>query len=66
MGEKLEKISRREFIRVSALAVAGVAAAACAKTPEPPKSPTAEPKVSERVVREEEATATFVPVKKKN
>jgi peptide/nickel transport system substrate-binding protein len=52
---KVNKINRREFIRVSALATAGVAVAACAKTPEPKEEATATtaPKV--------EATATPVP-----
>jgi peptide/nickel transport system substrate-binding protein len=53
----VNKISRREFIRVSALATAGVAVAACAKaTEEPVVVPTA---TSAPV---EKATATPVPV----
>ena len=51
----MKEISRREFIRVSALAAAGVAAAACAKTEAPP---TATPKTAAA------ATATPVPVVK--
>ena len=47
----MSEISRREFIRVSALATAGIAVAACAKTAEP----TATPKPAE-------ATATPIPV----
>jgi len=38
----VNEISRREFIRISALATAGVAAAACAKTPEPTATPRPE------------------------
>jgi peptide/nickel transport system substrate-binding protein len=49
----VERISRREFIRVTALATAGVAVAACAKTEAPKEEPTPKPK--------EEATATPVP-----
>ncbi|MBN1643037.1 MAG: ABC transporter substrate-binding protein [Anaerolineae bacterium] len=41
----MDKISRREFIRVSALAAAGVAVAACAKTAEP--EPTTAPSKAE-------------------
>ena len=51
----MKEISRREFMRVSALAAAGVAAAACAKTEAPP---TATPKTAAA------ATATPVPVVK--
>jgi peptide/nickel transport system substrate-binding protein len=55
----MNRISRREFIRVSVLATAGVAAAACAKTAEPTTSPkeqaTATPKPAA-------ATATPKPV----
>ena len=52
----MSKISRREFIQISALAAAGVAAAACAKQAEPTTAPaaTATPKPAE-------ATATPVP-----
>ena len=52
----MSKISRREFIRLSALASAGIAVAACAKTEEPPAA-TATPKAAV-----EEPTATPVPV----
>jgi peptide/nickel transport system substrate-binding protein len=52
---KVNKISRREFIRVSALATAGVAAAACAKTPEEKVEPTA------TTAPKAEPTATPVP-----
>jgi peptide/nickel transport system substrate-binding protein len=52
----MSKVTRREFIQISALAAAGVAAAACAKQAEPTATPaaTATPKTAE-------ATATPVP-----
>ena len=46
----MSKISRREFIHMSGLAVAGVTLAACAKATEESVEPTAAPKA--------EATAT--------
>lgn len=52
------KISRRDFLRTSALAAAGVAVVACAKTPDaatPQPTQTTAPK-------QEQATATPVPV----
>ena len=51
----MSKVTRREFIQISALAAAGVAAAACAKQAEPTAAPaaTATPKTAE-------ATATPV------
>jgi peptide/nickel transport system substrate-binding protein len=51
--EKVNEISRREFIHISALAAAGVTLAACAKGT---AEPTAAPKAGE-----EKATATPVP-----
>ena len=54
---EMKHISRREFLRVSALSATGVALAACAKTAEPTQAPeaaTATPKPAE-------ATATPVP-----
>jgi len=56
----VDKVSRREFIRISAFAAAGVAAAACAK----PAEPTAAPKVEPTTAPETkvEPTATPVPV----
>ncbi|MBN1937256.1 MAG: hypothetical protein JW934_21530 [Anaerolineae bacterium] len=54
----MRKLSRREFIQVSALATAGAVVAACAKTTVAPKDvATATPKAAA------EATATPVPVK---
>ena len=53
------QISRREFIRVSAVAAAGVAAAACAKPAEPTTAPEAEPT---KAAQPAQATATPVPV----
>ncbi|HUT21040.1 MAG TPA: twin-arginine translocation signal domain-containing protein, partial [Anaerolineae bacterium] len=54
----MNEISRREFIRVSALATAGVAVAACAKaTEEPVVVPTAT-----SAPAKEAATATPMPV----
>jgi len=53
----VNKISRREFIHISALAAAGVTLAACAKgTAEPKEEPTAPP------AQEEKTTATATPV----
>jgi peptide/nickel transport system substrate-binding protein len=55
----VSKISRREFIQVSALATAGVALAACAKaTEEPQEEPTA---TTAPKAEEEKPTATPVP-----
>jgi peptide/nickel transport system substrate-binding protein len=55
--KKVNKISRREFIHISALAAAGVTVAACAKGTEAPKEePTAPPG------QEEKTTATATPV----
>jgi len=60
----VNKISRREFIRVSALAGAGIAAAACAKTAEPTVAPKEEPTATPQPAEEkkEEPTATPAPV----
>lgn len=55
----MSKISRREFLQVSALAAAGLTVAACAKTEEPTVAPTATPKTAEA-----EPTATPVPEEK--
>jgi peptide/nickel transport system substrate-binding protein len=54
---KVNKISRREFIHISALAAAGVTVAACAKTAAPKEEPTATPKPAA-------ATATPKPAEK--
>jgi len=51
----VDKISRREFIRISAIAAAGVAVAACQKAEEPTPAPEVEP------TKAEEAAATPVP-----
>ncbi|HUT18684.1 MAG TPA: ABC transporter substrate-binding protein, partial [Anaerolineae bacterium] len=53
----MNKISRREFIHISALATAGIAVAACAKVTEAPKEAGATPKPAE-------ATAAAPPVSK--
>ena len=51
------RISRREFLKVSTIAAAGVVVGACAKRPEAPKEePTATPKPAEA-----QPTATPVP-----
>jgi len=55
----VEKLNRRDFLRLSALAAAGVTVAACAKTPtEAPKEPTKAPEKTAAP-----PTATPVPVK---
>jgi len=54
----MSKLSRREFLRLSALAAAGAAVVACAKTEAPPE---ATPKPAEPQVQ---ATATPEPVAK--
>jgi peptide/nickel transport system substrate-binding protein len=61
--DEMRDVSRREFLRISALATAGVAAAACAKTAEPTEAPpeaTAAPKEATAAPKEE-ATATPKP-----
>ena len=55
----MDKISRREFIRVSAIAAAGIAAAACQQA-EPTTAPEVEP--TKAPEKQEEPTATPVPV----
>ena len=55
----MSKISRREFIRVSTLAAAGITVAACAKATDAPEAPTATPKPAAAA-----ATATPVPAEK--
>jgi len=57
----MTEITRREFIRLSALAAAGVTVAACAKTAEPTTPPEAE---ATATPKPEEATATPKPVEK--
>lgn len=58
----MNKISRREFIRISALATAGVAAAACAKTPEPEAAtPTPKPEAATPTPKPEEGPAANQP-----
>jgi len=63
----MSKINRREFLRLSALASAGVAVVACARTAEPTQAsqeePTAAPKAEEPTVapKAEEPTATPAP-----
>jgi len=62
----MNTISRREFLRVSALATAGVAAAACAKAPEPTQAPaeataTQAPAAATATPKPAEATATPQP-----
>ena len=52
----MSEITRREFIRVSTLAAAGVTVAACAKT----AAPTAAPKAATATPKPAEATATPV------
>lgn len=54
----MDKLNRRDFLRLSALAAAGVTVAACAKTAEPTQevAPTAT-----QATTKEEATATPVP-----
>jgi len=54
----MNEISRRDFLRMSALAAAGVAAVACAKTPEPTAPPKEEPTATPKP---KEPTATPKP-----
>jgi len=54
----MEKLDRRDFLRLSALAAAGVTVAACAKTAAPPEE---EPTKAPETKPEEKATATPVP-----
>ena len=54
----MNEITRREFIRISTLATAGVAVAACAKT----AAPTPKPEEKAPTPKPAEATATPVPV----
>lgn len=56
----MSKISRREFIHISGLAVAGVALAACG--PQATEAPTAEPTAAPKEEPKAQATATPVPV----
>ena len=53
----MNKIGRREFMRISALAAAGVTAAACAKT----TAPTATPKAAVATATPKAAAATATP-----
>ena len=52
----MDKLNRREFLRLSALAAAGVTVAACAKTEAP-----AEPTTAPAATKAPAATATPVP-----
>jgi ABC-type transport system substrate-binding protein len=54
----MEKLNRRDFLRLSALAAAGVTVAACAKTAAPPEE---EPTKAPETKPEEKATATPEP-----
>jgi len=62
----MAQVSRREFLRISALVVAGMAASACAKTAEPTTAPTTAPKQEPTATPKPkaEATATPKPVEK--
>jgi peptide/nickel transport system substrate-binding protein len=60
------KLNRRDFLRMSAIAAAGVAVAACAKTEEamptkPPEAPTATPVPTNTTIPTRAPTATPVP-----
>jgi ABC-type transport system substrate-binding protein len=55
----MEKLNRRDFLRLSALAAAGVTVAACAKTAEPPQEVV--PTATQAAAKEKEAEATPVP-----
>jgi peptide/nickel transport system substrate-binding protein len=61
----MKEISRREFIRLSALTAAGIVAAACAKTPEstapPEATATSQPQAATATPQAQEATATPKP-----
>lgn len=59
----MNTIGRREFLRISALAAAGIAAVACAKTAAP-SGPTATPKAAAPKGAETKAPATPVPEQK--
>jgi peptide/nickel transport system substrate-binding protein len=62
---EMSEISRRKFLKVSALAASGVIAAACAKTEAPTATPavqpTATPVPTQEEIKVEQATATPVP-----
>ena len=57
----MDKISRREFIRVSALAAAGAAAIACAPQQTAVEEPTAAPKACGRGFRSPQSPAHAPP-----
>jgi peptide/nickel transport system substrate-binding protein len=61
----MSRITRRKFLKVSALAAGGAVAAACAKTEAPPATPaarpTATPVPTQAEIKVEKATATPVP-----
>jgi len=56
----VEKLNRRDFLRLSALAAAGITVAACAKTAEPPTQQVV-PTATQATTTQKEATATPVP-----
>ncbi len=56
----MSKLSRREFLRLSTVAAAGAALAACAKTPEPTPQPQAQP-TNTPAASPKEPTATPAP-----
>jgi ABC-type transport system substrate-binding protein len=55
----VEKLNRRDFLRLSALAAAGITVAACAKTAEPTQEVA--PTATQATTKEQAATATPVP-----
>jgi peptide/nickel transport system substrate-binding protein len=59
------QISRRHFLKASALAAAGVAAVACAKTAEPTPEPKEAEPTSTTAAKEEQATPTPEPAPEK-
>ncbi|MFN2130109.1 MAG: ABC transporter substrate-binding protein [Anaerolineae bacterium] len=59
----VDKLNRRDFLRLSALTAAGVAVAACAKTAAPTEQPTEQPTTAPGTTptQQEQNTATPVP-----